>query len=387
MTTELQRPPHDNRIDILKGVAIFGVVCIHFGGSFVVNNNSLLWTPIFYLGLFISQFFSFSVPLFIFLSGWLLELHYGHREIRWGGFYKKRLLKLGIPYLTVVAAYFILFGDSQIIQSITPSNFLLKFFYFGIQGTLYFVSLIVQLYFLYPVLRWLTKRSHNLFYDRQGLRGLVGESVILILFAVLHVAIGLLSYQNYLDYYIYCRPFSPFWVFYFYAGMNFPKLMSWLNTQRKINYAIVVLIVGVIIQFVRIYVRMIDTGIVGPLFEHSPIYHAYDRPEVLFFNFTVLLLAGTVLLKPWNIKARWIETMGMYAYQIYIWHLIILMYSAWFVPPVMKACEQQPEIIIIIILAVCITIAWCSRQYDYFKAWFMMHFRRVGPPTREARQG
>ena len=57
-------------IDTLRGWSIFGVVCIHFAGSFVTK-DSFAWSPSFYVGLVLNQVFIFAVPLFVFLSGLL----------------------------------------------------------------------------------------------------------------------------------------------------------------------------------------------------------------------------------------------------------------------------------------------------------------------------
>ena len=56
-------------VDTWRGIAILGVVCVHFGGSFATPTHA--WTPVFYTGLSLNQAFSFAVPLFVFLSGLL----------------------------------------------------------------------------------------------------------------------------------------------------------------------------------------------------------------------------------------------------------------------------------------------------------------------------
>ena len=66
VSTDPGRNPY---VDTLRGIAIWGVVCVHFAGSFISAKTA--WTPVFYAGLTLNQFFSFAVPLFLFLSGLL----------------------------------------------------------------------------------------------------------------------------------------------------------------------------------------------------------------------------------------------------------------------------------------------------------------------------
>jgi surface polysaccharide O-acyltransferase-like enzyme len=151
-------------IDALRGFSIFGVVCVHFAGSFVNSGNA--WTPSFLLGLGLNQFFSFAVPLFVFLSGLLAGL--GSRKAPPGlrAYYGGRLWRIGVPYLFASAASFFWLNHLPEWQALPEGGARLawlaqRLFFSGVEPTLYFIPLILYLYLLQPALKalpgWLAR--------------------------------------------------------------------------------------------------------------------------------------------------------------------------------------------------------------------------------------
>lgn len=70
------------KIQLLRGIAIIAVIMIHT----VSGEKAILIRP----------FLNFSVALFIFLSGYLTNFSQG---IPIKEFYKKRLIRVGVPYI------------------------------------------------------------------------------------------------------------------------------------------------------------------------------------------------------------------------------------------------------------------------------------------------
>lgn len=93
----------------------------------------------------------FCVPLFVFLSGFLLEYHYEARTNR-GRYYLKILKRLVFPYLfwlSVYYSYFIFrgmyhFNLKQLIVGVLTGNIIFH---------LYYMLISIQLYLLYPFIR------------------------------------------------------------------------------------------------------------------------------------------------------------------------------------------------------------------------------------------
>jgi peptidoglycan/LPS O-acetylase OafA/YrhL len=337
----------DFRFNLLKGFCILGVVCIHFGGSFVRRDN--VWTDSFYLGLGLNQFFSFAVPTFIFLSGWLLQMTYGSRTLDWKAFYRRRLIKLGIPYLLVTVAYFVFFRETWIIQQLTIENFLPRFLYYGIEPTLYFVPLIFQLYLLFPLLKKMDDRIDS-GKDTNG--SIQRGSGVLGLFFLLHIVIGYLAYSGVINYHWLCLRFFAFWLFYFYAGMQFRRLWTHIVSERYAGtIAIFVLSLAFLLFVWDMYV-VTDPSRVGAFYERAMLDFAYSRPEILPYNLLVVFGIGFLLLMQWKISMSALEYVGKYSYHIYVWHIPVLLRIGWEKPEIITLCIQYPEMILVMVIFV-----------------------------------
>lgn len=349
----------DFRFNLLKGFCIVGVVGIHFGGSFVRSDNA--WSSSFYVGLVVNQFFSFSVPAFIFLSGWLLQMAYGTRPLDWKAFYRRRLIKLGIPYLLVTVAYFVFFRKTWIIQQLTPENFLPRFLYYGIEPTLYFVPLIFQLYLLFPFLKALDDWMHA----RCTTKALCTAVVFVLgLFFVLHVGIGHLAYTGKISYHWLCLRFFAFWLFYFYAGMQFKRLFESFITGRGIAlFALAALSIALILFLWDMYV-VTDPARVGISYERAMLDFAYSRPEILPYNICIVFGMGTLLLTTWQFRMPFFEFAGKYSYHIYVWHIPVLLRIAWEKPEIIVLCTRYPELMIVLISFVAAMISFIISLTD-----------------------
>jgi len=140
------RPKRSSFFDMLRGVAIIGVVVIHityFATPYVsdlapINNltNNLL---------------RFALPVFFVSSGVLLvapKLHLGWLS----SFYYRRFVALGIPYILVTIALGLYYSTpiSEIWYNILTGN---------ASVPLYFVPVLFQLYLLYPFIYNLAQRQ------------------------------------------------------------------------------------------------------------------------------------------------------------------------------------------------------------------------------------
>ena len=107
-------------------------------------------------GLFlINRALSFSVPGFLFLSGFKLYSHYGMGTMDVKAFYCKRLRGVLLPYFVAVLVYFAYYyAKGWVSVSKLPEYLLL--------GTLvshfYYIVIAAQFYLLFPVLKWALNR-------------------------------------------------------------------------------------------------------------------------------------------------------------------------------------------------------------------------------------
>jgi surface polysaccharide O-acyltransferase-like enzyme len=140
-----------SEIDFLRGFAIFGVILIHTSSYFtkMVNTNFLLS-----FNVFIDSFVSYSIPLFVFISGFVLAVNY-YRDYSVWDFYKKRLSVIIPPYLFFSILY-ILFTSIKIepfrFELPTWKEALIRIITANGYYHLWFFALIIQFYLFYPLI-------------------------------------------------------------------------------------------------------------------------------------------------------------------------------------------------------------------------------------------
>lgn len=337
-------------VDTLRGFAILGVVCVHFGGSFATPANA--WTPSFYTGLALNQFFHFAVPLFIFISGLLTSPYRPHRQIGLARYYLERLLSIGWPYLIASVAAFILLGMRHELAGLATDAerihwFLSRFFYYGIHPTFYFIPMILLLYFLKPLLSWMAPAIHRLIVRKWNPSINLHTVMLAILFTllVLHVLLGILGYQGVLDFYTWCRPNPLFWAVYFYFGLVFPEISKMISPERIkrwLGLGVILIVAGYLLD----WKVLTDTTVVGPRFENSKVDYAYARPEILVLNLFVILFVAGLLAKGTDKYNAILSFLGKHSLQIYLWHILVLYYLAWRYESVLAAVKSTPELIV-----------------------------------------
>lgn len=145
-------------VDFAKGYAIFTIVCYH-----ALQKASL--TPMLQKAI---VFGGTGVHLFFLLSGFGLALSKNTGSPL--AFYRRRLTKIWLPYvlaLTIswLAAYwFDLFPDrwAAWLAGVALYQMFVEPYILSFGGHFWFISAILQLYLLFPVLLWLKKRlAHN----------------------------------------------------------------------------------------------------------------------------------------------------------------------------------------------------------------------------------
>lgn len=135
-------------IYLLRAVACIAVVSLHSVGQIpklYLENNIFLW----WIQTVIYALTIWAVPVFVMISGALLLDNRKNESTR--EFYKKRIVRVGIPTLFWIPVYFLLYhlinGEALTVLTLW-NNFLTGYYYH-----LYFLILILQLYLLTPLFR------------------------------------------------------------------------------------------------------------------------------------------------------------------------------------------------------------------------------------------
>lgn len=155
----ITKPPRINHLDFFRAVSILAVVTIHSTSQPVSLFLKSSWQYNYYH--FWNAASIFAVPSFLFLCSLVLFYNYSNNErlSSWiAGFYKKRLLYILLPYILWSFIYFI-FRNLSAPQRIIGD--LPLYFDRLLTGTnhthLYYFTIIIQLYLLFPLLLWLTR--------------------------------------------------------------------------------------------------------------------------------------------------------------------------------------------------------------------------------------
>jgi peptidoglycan/LPS O-acetylase OafA/YrhL len=224
--------PYLPQLDIFRAFGILAVLMIHATSSIVASYDHQ--ATLYPLYIFLNNFAKFAVPVFIFLSGFVLFYNYYDKPFTAktiGQFYKKRMSKILIPFLIFSFLYFGFtrlaqygFTDIQTFIGYFTTFKFLKLLVIGKTYThLYFVVIIIQFYALAPLMLYVVKRFPSLGKHIAWIGLLVQWLFIYKIIALLHITTP--------------GSFSLSYMFYFTAGafigIYYVKLAEWINLTRQ----------------------------------------------------------------------------------------------------------------------------------------------------------
>lgn len=132
--------------DVLRGLAIIGVVAIHssgsglqFGADSVNFNFTVAWR----------NFLNFSVPLFLAISGYFLAKKSNRSKAEHFLFLQKQIPRVYIP-LVIWSSVWLVFA---VVQNRSVAYEAVKLLTFQSSGPYYFIALIIQFYLFLPLFK------------------------------------------------------------------------------------------------------------------------------------------------------------------------------------------------------------------------------------------
>lgn len=147
--------PRIREIDYMKGLAILGVIGIHASINFTPLEPM---GPLAWFLVNVGFFLQFAVPLFIFLSGFLLSLRYGG-EYSMGQFYVKRAYSILPQYLFFSLLF--LAGKNLLYGPVTAMQAIFSLLTASSSYHLWFIAVIAELYLLYPLIARIYRRAEK----------------------------------------------------------------------------------------------------------------------------------------------------------------------------------------------------------------------------------
>lgn len=270
----------------MNALLCFCVVAVHLTSWPLAElNNDSLW----YILLFsLNKLLHFSVPAFIFLSGFKLFNKYSDVKIDCRRFFSGRFKKIIVPYVISVLIYFVYFYSKAWVSL----KELPQYVFLGtLSAQFYYVIIALQFYLLFPVLKGIFKRSP-------------------VLVTVLSF-ICTLCCQQYLHF-TYSDRFFASYLFYFVFGM----LVS--AHREKIKKAVSPCIAICIISGF-IHARFSYFSTIGKLFYR----HAYVI-NVIYVTSAIIALYGicTYLCKKCDGIYRLSAVLSAVSYDVYLYHVL-----------------------------------------------------------------
>lgn len=291
-------------MDFIRATAALSIIMIHVTGLYVYSSR---------VAYYLNQAVRFAVPVFILISGLLL---YGSVLTRPGiggylEFISKRLKKILFPYLIWTLIYIIYSMRHDLSSILLNKNAFLmgtgKKILFGTGYIhLYFVIIIIQLYLLFPLLKYLMKKW--------------SFPVLAISFAITFVFqaavyLRLIHVITLRDFIIPYYMFFPTWIFFFVFGMYFAANME--KWKEKLSGKTLLLAAVWLISF---FILILDN-------KYSKTFDSSIKPPIMLYCLTSFLFFHAVFLKFKDSNSIIFKAMDWFSAQsflIYLSHLLIL---------------------------------------------------------------
>lgn len=286
--------------DLLKGIAIIWIVVFHVYTDF----NIVFCLGTHWLNDFVCRVImhgALGVDIFVILSGYLLALSCLRKEsVQWVPFLKKRFLRIAPLYwFAIISILFLesLIGDGG--EIINMQSVLYHFlgihgltqYIFDLQGAWWFLTLILQLYLVFPVAWYISKKFRF--------------STVLISSLTLTILARFVPFAN-VDGNYSLFAFLPDFIIGIGMANKLPKLECTLSIKGAL-YCIVALL-----AFVA-GIQQDTTIIFG---------YAYGllRPFVSFGLFLAMCYVCNLFLLHHDMLVQPLSTYGKYSYAIYLFH-------------------------------------------------------------------
>lgn len=311
----------------LNGLAILAVIVFHAGGwgqtaMFAWSNQYLtqggtsisqIGSPQYYFLRVIEQIAFFSIPAFLFVSGYFVAFKSSNQPARmqWKSIINRTKFLL-IPYLLWTTIYLI-FNLMQG-KSSSPLEILVFYLTGSITPAYYFVILLIQLYLLSPLLIEFARKNWKLLLLFTGLLQL-GIDLIpyMIIFFPKDAAIVL-----------FVRAI-PKWLFiarlfWFCLGIviyvNREAFQSFCLSKRKLWFVLAIGFLSISLVEKEILLHLVGADWLGT---RETVFNAFYAIAILFW---ILSLNGNLPQK------NWVEKVGTQSFGIYLAHVPVMELTA-----------------------------------------------------------
>jgi len=320
-------------IDFMRSICCILVITIHVTAAFwyVFEPGSLQFKTI----IQINTLSKFAVPAFIFISGFVLFYVYSSRELRLIEFYKKRMFRVIIPYI-IWSIIYILANYIAVGQPVNLKSLAYYFVLGKANYHLYYISLILQFYLVFPLLLKLYQRFSNPI-----------------------IPVGLLTILNFTFISFVKINFSDrifiFYLMFFILGF---LLADFKKKEIKISLyflTLITLIYSMVATYYSLdtYKALINADLISRyLYKHSWWY--FSIISILFlYSFSSYAEKKFPVL----VNNSIISSIGKHSFTIYLCHPLV-MKALHFLPPYKNMLKTNPSILIILEFIIVLSFSW-----------------------------
>jgi len=325
--------------DLLRGLAIIGVVAIHstaigytFEDTSIDFNITVFWR----------QMINFAVPMFIAISGFFLA----NKEIstynEYFSFLKKQILRVLIPYLI----WSLLYLGIDFMKGASIQSLIFRLFTFKTSEPFYFIILIIEYYILLPALQKLATP-----------KGLILSAFISILSCII---IFYFRYYTAINLPLVIVGSAPTWLIFFVLGIYIRNH----KIKLKNNGIMLFIILGLGLSLVETYILYHKFGSI------VDSVTAVKISSFIYSSFIILFAFKNSDLK-FN-KNKLLAYIGEISFGIYLSHIFFMMVINLLINRLMPFFNQsailRQFILILLTMFFCIVFATVVRKLDKKKA-------------------
>lgn len=306
-------------LEYIRGFAALAVIAVHISMNFtlipVVGLPGLL-------NAFIYIVAHFAVPVFIFMSGWVLALRYsGAYLLR--TYYRRRARTILPPYLFFTALYLLIPVEGAIrIASLPGPGAAVEALLMGTAAYhLWFFVVIIQLYLLYPLII----QGYDVF-DRAG-------AALFLLFALLFCqvlwnvgahALGMFAGADW--YAVLARAF-PSHLFYFVLGIHVSRHTGWFRSAveslHPVGVAVAAAAGALLVGGVWVVPMLLHGSLSGATLAIFCVYRIFE-PLYYVPVIVLLIMAAMRLEEAGGLVASSSRSFGEHSFGIYLVHPLVI---------------------------------------------------------------
>lgn len=352
---------HNKELEILRGFALCAVVGIHTLNIGIKNTEIGTWGN--WLFELVHTLLQFAVPCFIFISAILLSYPLKDTKLNMLDFYKKKIVKVVIPYLLWTLIYLI----PQMMKGWIPFDRLVSlksWLYWLTRGKaydhLYFMSVIIQLYLVAPLFVGFTRGIIKYTKKYSMLTTLfiaVSGQVALYYFYKVYIS-KIFSQSATLIISYFCIIIIGTWI-----GFQYEQFMDLLSKKRRIVLSVFGVSAIIYLQFM--IKRVLGENLNSMFYQFA--WYGYT------FMASVTLLMLSHVIKRYGLSKH-IVWVGKYSFGIYLIHPI----QTFFLRKIIQITDPILLITVLVIIQVGIILScgWFVKMCLKYR-WTSIFFGRV----------